>query len=137
MDKRITTKKAVGNVIIISLILFITIVTAAATFNWYSNFQLDVNNKVGRKLDKVEIEGVNFINDTNVEVVVRNKGSLYYIVENLSIGNSSCDMPQNDIIEENAITVLNVNCDSILKGVYELVIFTDLNVLHKRVIKNQ
>jgi len=131
------SKKGISGVVVVSLMVLIVVVTGAGVAKWYLGFQSDYYGKVEYKFKETKIEGIKFQNNTAGEVIVKNQGRSYYIIKNVTVGGSKCDTLQNNVIGENAITIIDINCTNIKKGSNELVIYTNLKVLNKNVFKSE
>ena len=124
-------KKAIGPVVATALLLVVAVVALVSFQGWYQTYQSDILSKTEGKsnIDSsiIFIERIEQTT-TGTNIMIKNQGSAYYVIQNLKINSNECNLLGSDIIGEKAVTTIETDCTSIRNQAAEIAVFTDLGI---------
>jgi P pilus assembly chaperone PapD len=124
------SKKSIGPIVATSLLVVVCIVSLVAFENWYNEYSTGLNSKIEGKTSDMGSISVNYVGADNSGTIlyVKNSGKTYALINEVKINKQKCNLTSSDVIGEETLTQVNVDCKTQKNDHVEVVFITDLGV---------
>ncbi|MEC8339386.1 MAG: SUMF1/EgtB/PvdO family nonheme iron enzyme [Nanoarchaeota archaeon] len=127
------TKKAISEIVTMTLLLFVILLSFFSLQNWYNNYyKNNIENLPDQQFKSLEILAINSSN-----ILIKNPNSEQLRIKSIGFLDSTCEV--NEISPSNSIESFYLdNCSNLISpGRYEVIIRTQYNVFSDSIILSQ
>lgn len=122
------SKLGLGPVVALALLLAVGVVSVVSFQNFYQYYQSDLLNKVeGTSTFVVTIDS---IQSTPIQstLFIQNKNLDYGIIQEIKVNNQQCNLIGSDVIVENSLSQIALDCLFLKGTTANIVVVTDLGL---------
>lgn len=123
-------KKALAPVIVVTLLLFISVVSILSLQGFLSTFLSDLESKISSNNNHnvLTIEGISSNLDSTL-IYIKNSGNSFEVINSIKLNDMQCNLIGSDLVPKNKLIEVYVDCLTVNESSIKIFIESNSGVL--------